>query len=92
MSEIDKQIIAVLEKIRPFIQKDGGDVTFHHYENGIVYVTMQGACVDCALQDNTISQGIEIILSEEVPSVIKVEVIAPEAAKAYDEQQLKEKK
>ncbi len=89
MHEIDNQIIAVLEKIRPFIQRDGGDVLFHHYEDGIVYLTMQGACVDCALQDNTINDGIGIILTEEVPSVIGVQVISQEDANAYDEKHKK---
>ncbi len=86
MISIETQIIAVLEKIRPFIQKDGGDVVFHHYEDGIVYLIMKGACVDCALQDDTISNGIEIILSEEVPSVVGVKVISEEEAFKYDDE------
>ncbi|MEA4822300.1 MAG: NifU family protein [Erysipelotrichales bacterium] len=75
MEDIEKQIIAVLNKIRPFIQRDGGDIDFHHYEDGVVYVKMSGACIDCALQDTTIGDGVEIILQEEVPGVVKVEIV-----------------
>ena len=48
---------------------------FHHYEDGVVYVKMSGACIDCALQDTTIGDGVEIILQEEVPGVVKVEIV-----------------
>lgn len=59
-----------LDKVRPFIQRDGGDVEFVDFIDGIVYIRMQGACVDCSLIDSTLSDGIEIILQEEVPGVI----------------------
>lgn len=75
MKSIEQQIIATLDKIRPFLQKDGGDVEFVSFKDGIVYLKMKGACVGCALLDDTISMGVEMILTEEVPGVIKVEVV-----------------
>lgn len=63
-----------LEKIRPFIQRDGGDVEFVDFIDGIVYIKMHGACADCTMIDSTISDGIEIILVEEVPGVIGVKL------------------
>ncbi len=65
-------IKATLDKIRPFINRDGGDVEFVDFIDGIVYVNMKGACQDCMMIDSTLSDGIEIILQEEVPGVIAV--------------------
>ena len=69
---IIKQIITVLEKIRPFLNRDGGDVEFVKYENGIVYVKMIGACAGCDLIDSTLQDGIATLLIEEVPGVVGV--------------------
>ncbi len=71
---IEEQIEMTLDKIRPFIRRDGGDVEFVAFQDGIVYVKMQGACEGCMLIDDTISQGIEIILMEEVPGVLGVKL------------------
>ena len=65
----------VLEKIRPFLQNDGGDIEFVNYQDGIVYVKVMGACVDCVGLDQTIKEGVEMILMEEVEGVIGVEVV-----------------
>lgn len=70
--ETIRLIKKTLDKIRPFLQRDGGDVTFDSYENGIVYVNIHGACEGCALINNDIEEGIEVILMEEVPGVIAV--------------------
>ena len=75
MKNVEGKIIEVIEKIRPFLQNDGGDIEFVRFENGIVYVKMHGACLDCANLDNTISEGIEMILIDEISGVIGVEVI-----------------
>ena len=69
---IVKQIITVLEKIRPFLNRDGGDVEFVKFENGIVYVKMVGACAGCDLIDSTLQDGIATLLMEEVPGVVAV--------------------
>ena len=70
--EIENKIKAVLDKIRPYLQNDGGDVVFKKYENGVVYVKLTGACSNCPLVDNTLESGIEEAIVNEIPEVIKV--------------------
>ncbi|WP_071441537.1 NifU family protein [Traorella massiliensis] len=74
MSEKEKEIIAVLEKIRPYIQRDGGDLEFVSFKDGIVTIKMLGACSDCLALDDTISMGVEALLLEEVEGVVGVQV------------------
>mgnify|MGYP002554385970 CR=1 FL=1 len=74
MSEKEKEIIAVLEKIRPYIQRDGGDLEFISFKDGIVTIKMLGACSDCLALDDTISMGVEALLLEEVEGVVGVQV------------------
>lgn len=69
---IEKQIITVLEKIRPFLNRDGGDIEFLKYENGEVFVKMIGACAGCEMIESTLQDGVATLLKEEVPGVIKV--------------------
>lgn len=76
MSEnIESKIKEVLEKIRPFLQNDGGDIEYVDFQDGIVYVKVLGACVDCVGLDETIKDGVEMILMEEVNGVIEVQVV-----------------
>lgn len=70
--EIENKIKEVLDRIRPYLQSDGGDVVFKKYENGVVYVKLTGACSECPLVDNTLESGIEEAILNEVPEVIKV--------------------
>ncbi len=70
--EMDRQIEAVLDKIRPFMQREGGDITYIGEKDGTVYVEMNGACAGCLYADADISAGVEIILMEEVPGVMRV--------------------
>ncbi len=72
---IVEQIKDILDKLRPYINRDGGDIKFVKYEDGIVYVQMLGACVGCAAIDTTLKDGVEAILLEEVPGIIGVEAI-----------------
>lgn len=83
--ETVRLIEATLDKIRPFLQRDGGDVEYVGFRDGIVYVTMVGACQGCSLAQDDISAGVEIILMEEVPGVIavKTEDIPEDMLKAY---------
>lgn len=74
MEDTIELIKATLDKVRPFINRDGGDVEFVDFIDGIVYVNMKGACEDCMMIDSTLSDGIEIILQEEVPGVIAVKL------------------
>ena len=79
MEETVNKIKDVLNKIRPFLQNDGGDIEFVEFKDGIVYVSVLGACVDCVGLDSTIKDGVELILMEEVDGVIGVEVVNPQA-------------
>ncbi len=72
MEDIEKLIVATLDKIRPFLQRDGGDIEFLSFQDGIVRVRMHGACQGCSLIDTTLRDTIEVILTEEVPGVIEV--------------------
>lgn len=72
MNEIQNKIKEVLDKIRPYLNQDGGDVEFVKFEDGICYVTLKGACAGCMFADMTISNTVEEILVSEVPEVIKV--------------------
>lgn len=74
MDKKREEIIAVINKIRPYIQRDGGDVEFIRFEDGIVYVKMTGACMDCFALDDTIKFGIEAMLQDEVEGVKEVKV------------------
>ncbi len=74
MGEIDTQskIISLIDKMRPFLISDGGNIEFVKYEDNIVYVKMMGACADCALIDVTLKEGIEEIIVSEIPEVKEV--------------------
>ena len=82
MDSTEALIIATLDKIRHFLQKDGGDVEFISFKDGIVYVKMHGACQDCMYANADIKELVEVILQEEVPGVLEVRL--------YDEQQQSE--
>lgn len=72
----DKDIVVkineVIDKVRPYLQNDGGDVKFKRYENGVVYVSLVGACSNCPMATMTLQDGIESALISEIPDVIKV--------------------
>ncbi len=72
MNKTKEKIKEVLNKIRPYLNQDGGDVEFVKFEDGICYVRLQGACAGCMFADMTISNTVEEILVSEVPEVIKV--------------------
>lgn len=71
-SEIELQIIALIDKIRPFLISDGGNLEFIKYEDNIVYVRLSGACKDCAMIDVTLKDGIEEMIINEIPEVKEV--------------------
>ena len=70
--EIRYRVDATIEKIRPYIVRDGGDITLDRIENGIVYVRVHGACVGCSAIDSTIKDGVEAILLDEIPELKEV--------------------
>lgn len=75
MEKTIDEIKKVIEKLRPYLQRDGGDIEFVDFKDGIVYVRMLGACAGCSLIDSTLKDGVEQILMEEVPEVIEVQNI-----------------
>lgn len=70
--EIETKIKEILEKIKPFLNNDGGDVEFVKYEDSVLYVKLLGACVDCAMADATIKDMIEYTITFEIPEVKEV--------------------
>ena len=72
MDQTKEQVLALITKVRPYLQRDGGDIEVISVEDGIVYVKMLGACDGCMALDVTLKQGIETMLLENVPGVIAV--------------------
>ena len=70
--EIISKIEEVINKIRPYLQNDGGDIRFKRFENGVVYVSLVGACSNCPMSTVTLQDGVEEALINEIPEVIKV--------------------
>lgn len=70
--ETEKRIMAVIDKIRPFLISDGGNVEYIKFEDGIVYLKLLGACSHCSMIDVTLKEGIESMLINEVPEVLGV--------------------
>jgi Fe-S cluster biogenesis protein NfuA len=64
-----------IDKIRPMLQRDGGDVELVDVEDGIVKVRLQGACKGCPMSQMTIKNGIEKFLKQEIPEVKSVESV-----------------
>ena len=71
-TETEQQIIALIDKMRPFLISDGGNLEFVKYENNIVYVRLTGACKDCSMIDITLKDGIEEMITSEIPEVKEV--------------------
>lgn len=61
-----------IEKVRPYIQGDGGDVEFVKLEDDIVYVKVYGACVGCMALDSTLKDGVEALILDEVEGIKEV--------------------
>jgi len=73
LSEIEKKIISILEtKIRPAVAKDGGDIKFREFKDGIVKVELQGSCSGCPSSTMTLKQGVQNLLCHYLPEVKEV--------------------
>ena len=71
--EIEKQIIKILDtKIRPAVAKDGGDIKFKEFKDGIVKVQLQGSCSGCPSSTMTLKQGVQNLLCHYIPDVKEV--------------------
>lgn len=74
--EIIAQIKELLDtRVRPAVAQDGGDIVFHRFEDGIVYLHMQGACSGCPSSSVTLKHGIESLLKHFVPEVTAVQAV-----------------
>lgn len=71
---IERDIQDLLDqRIRPFVARDGGDITFHRFEDGVVYLTLRGACSGCPSASLTLKRGVENLLRHFIPEVQSVE-------------------
>ena len=76
-AEIVKQIKELLDtRVRPAVAQDGGDITFHGFDRGVVYLHMQGACAGCPSSTLTLKMGIENLLRHYIPEVTEVRPVA----------------
>ena len=73
LNEIEKKIVHILDqKIRPAVAKDGGDIKFKEFKNGIVKVQLQGSCSGCPSSTMTLKQGVQNLLCHYIPEVKEV--------------------
>ena len=76
LSEIESKIVKILEeKIRPAVARDGGDIKFKEFKDGIVKVQLQGSCSGCPSSTMTLKQGVQNLLCHYLPEVKKVVAI-----------------
>lgn len=75
-SDLEAEIKTILdEKVRPAVARDGGDITFAKFENGVVYLHLKGACAGCPSSIMTLKQGIENLLKYYIPEVTEVRAV-----------------
>ena len=73
MEELRNEVIKALDKIRPYLQNDGGDITLVDIEDGkIVKVRLEGTCTSCSVNQLTLRSGVEMTIKEYVPQIEKV--------------------
>ena len=76
LKELELRIIKILDqKIRPAVARDGGDIKFKEFKNGIVKVQLQGSCSGCPSSTMTLKQGVQNLLCHYIPEVKQVEAI-----------------
>jgi NFU1 iron-sulfur cluster scaffold homolog, mitochondrial len=75
-SEIEKKIVQLLDqKIRPAVAKDGGDIKFKEFKDGVVKVQLQGSCSGCPSSTMTLKQGVQNLLCHYLPEVKEVKAV-----------------
>ena len=76
LKDIEKKIVTILDqKIRPAVAKDGGDIKFKEFKDGIVKVQLQGSCSGCPSSTMTLKQGVQNLLCHYIPEVKEVQAI-----------------
>ncbi len=71
-----EKIEKAIEKIRPLLQRDGGDIELVDVKDGVVKVRLKGACSGCPMSQMTLKQGVEKSLKEDVPEIKTVEAVS----------------
>ena len=79
-AEEDSEVVSMIKelldtRVRPAVAQDGGDIIFHGFEEGVVYLHMQGACAGCPSSTATLKMGIENMLRHYIPEVVEVRAI-----------------
>lgn len=80
-SDADARIVATVkqlldERVRPAVAGDGGDITFHSYDDGIVFLTMRGACSGCPSSTATLRNGVQNLLKHFIPEIREVRAVS----------------
>ena len=70
-----EKVQAVLDQVRPMLQRDGGDVELIDVVDGIVKVKLQGACGSCPMSTMTLKMGIEAAIKEQIPEIVEVQQV-----------------
>ena len=77
MDDVTKRAVEMaIAKIRPFLQRDGGDIELVEITDGVVKVRLTGACKGCPMSQVTLKQGVERALMKEVPGIKEVQAVA----------------
>ena len=79
-SEEDAETVSIIKelietRVRPAVAQDGGDITFHGYRDGVVYLNMRGSCAGCPSSTATLKNGIQNLLRHFVPEVREIEQV-----------------
>lgn len=70
-----EKVEKVIEQLRPYLMKDGGNINLVKIENDIVYVSLEGACQGCPMREITFKEGIETAIKNKVPEVKEVKLV-----------------
>ena len=77
MSNLEKKILEALDEIRPFLVKDGGDISLESIVNNTVEVKLHGACADCKVNQMTLKNGVETTIKKYAPEISEVKSVLP---------------
>jgi Fe-S cluster biogenesis protein NfuA len=75
--DLRQRVEAALEKVRPSLQRDGGDIELLDVSEGVAKVKLQGACAGCPMSQMTLTWGVEQAVKKEVPEILRVETDQP---------------
>ena len=75
MKDLKESVEQALAKVRPMLQRDGGDIELVEVSDGIVKVRLTGACKGCPMSQMTLKQGVEKLLMQEVPGLKQVQAV-----------------